>query len=110
MPFAREEDGPLRYQKALRGATGSCRSPETELMLEGEDDVVSLLQEKDMDNLGGPVVLSSPARLVCPLLEVSGTLSISTSQICFEVDQDDPAFARLDSQVGHPHKVAFIHM
>ena len=55
-------------------------------------------------------MLSSPARLVCPLLEVSGTLSISTSQICFEVDQDDPAFARLDSQVGHPHKVAFIHM
>ena len=58
---ARVEDGQLRYQKALRGATGSCRSPETELMLEGEDDVVGLLQEKDMDNLGGEETLAPPS-------------------------------------------------
>ncbi|KAJ3590798.1 hypothetical protein NHX12_008746, partial [Muraenolepis orangiensis] len=94
--ITREEDGLPRCQKASRGvSTASCRSPETELVLEGEEDAaMSLLQDKDMDTLGGPVVLSCPARLVAPLLEVPGTLSISSSQVCFEVDHqqvDDPA-------------------
>lgn len=31
----------------------TSQNPETELMLEGDEDAVSLLQEKEMDNLGG---------------------------------------------------------
>lgn len=47
----------------------------------------------------GPVVLSSPAQLVAPVLVARGTLSITTSEIYFEVDEDDPAFKRADAKV-----------
>lgn len=47
----------------------------------------------------GPVVLSSPAQLVAPVLVARGTLSITTSEIYFEVDEDDPAFNRADAKV-----------
>lgn len=38
---------------AFRTQIVASQNPETELMLEGDDDAVSLLQEKEMDNLGG---------------------------------------------------------
>lgn len=47
----------------------------------------------------GPVVLSSPAQLVAPVLVARGTLSVTTSEIYFEVDEDDPAFKRADARV-----------
>lgn len=50
----------------------------------------------------GPVVLSSPAQLVAPVLVARGTLSITTTEIYFEVDEDDPAFKRADSKVRQP--------
>uniref|UniRef100_A0A671P6L3 Neurobeachin n=1 Tax=Sinocyclocheilus anshuiensis TaxID=1608454 RepID=A0A671P6L3_9TELE len=74
-------------------------NPETELMLEGDDDAVSLLQEKEIDNLAGPVVLSTPAQLVAPVIVARGTLSITTTEIYFEVDEDDPTFKKIDSKV-----------
>lgn len=49
----------------------------------------------------GPVVLSSPAQLVAPVLVARGTLSITTTEIYFEVDEDDPAFRRVDSKVSN---------
>lgn len=48
----------------------------------------------------GPVVLSSPAQLVAPVLVARGTLSITTTEIYFEVDEDDPAFKRADPKVN----------
>uniref|UniRef100_A0A9J8CQ49 Neurobeachin n=1 Tax=Cyprinus carpio carpio TaxID=630221 RepID=A0A9J8CQ49_CYPCA len=75
------------------------QNPETELMLEGDDDAVSLLQEKEVDNLAGPVVLSTPAQLIAPVTVARGTLSITTTEIYFEVDEDDPAFRRIDAKV-----------
>lgn len=51
----------------------------------------------------GPVVLSSPAQLVAPVLVARGTLSITTTEIYFEVDEDDPAFKKVDPKVGNLH-------
>lgn len=53
------------------------------------------------------MVLSSPAQLVAPVLVARGTLSITTTEIYFEVDEDDPAFKRADPKVNtltHTHK------
>ncbi|KAM7399048.1 hypothetical protein PAMP_018342 [Pampus punctatissimus] len=96
--YGTEEDEVVKLKKAFRSQTVASQNPETELLLEGDDDAVSLLQEKEMDNLGGPVVLSSPAQLVAPVLVARGTLSITTTEIYFEVDEDDPAFKRVDSK------------
>uniref|UniRef100_A0A8C1ZTK6 Neurobeachin n=1 Tax=Cyprinus carpio TaxID=7962 RepID=A0A8C1ZTK6_CYPCA len=92
-------DEALRGRMAFRGQTVVSQNPETELMLEGDDDAVSLLQEKEVDNLAGPVVLSTPAQLIAPVTVARGTLSITTTEIYFEVDEDDPAFRRIDAKV-----------
>uniref|UniRef100_UPI0037E7AC9C neurobeachin-like isoform X4 n=1 Tax=Semicossyphus pulcher TaxID=241346 RepID=UPI0037E7AC9C len=105
-----DEDEVVKSKPVFRTQTVTSQNPETELLLEGDDDAVSLLQEKEMDNLGapflprvfiskGPVVLSSPAQLVAPVLVARGTLSITTTEIYFEVDEDDPAFKRVDPKV-----------
>lgn len=39
--------------KGFRCQTVANQNPETELMLEGDEDAASLLQEKEMDNIGG---------------------------------------------------------
>ncbi|XP_051535523.1 neurobeachin-like isoform X1 [Myxocyprinus asiaticus] len=97
--YGPEEEEALRGSKGIRGQAVVSQSPETELILEGDDDAVSLLQEKEVDNLAGPVVLSTPAQLIAPVTVARGTLSITTTEIYFEVDEDDPAFRRIDAKV-----------
>ena len=47
----------------------------------------------------GPVVLSTPAQLVAPVVVARGTLSITTTEIYFEVDEEDPTFKSTDAKV-----------
>lgn len=47
-----EEDG-VKSKKTFRSQSVVTQNPEAELMLEGDDDAVSLLQEKEIDNLAG---------------------------------------------------------
>uniref|UniRef100_A0A8C5D403 Neurobeachin n=1 Tax=Gadus morhua TaxID=8049 RepID=A0A8C5D403_GADMO len=96
--YEEEEEG-LKSKKSFRSQSVVSQNPEAELMLEGDDDAVSLLQEKEIDNLAGPVVLSTPAQLVAPVVVARGTLSITTTEIYFEVDEDDPAFKKIDAKV-----------
>uniref|UniRef100_A0A8C9U6Z1 Neurobeachin n=1 Tax=Scleropages formosus TaxID=113540 RepID=A0A8C9U6Z1_SCLFO len=97
--YGTEEDKAVKSKKTFRSQAVVNQSPETELMLEGDDDTVSLLQEKEIDNLTGPVLLSSPAQLVAPMVVARGTLSITTTEIYFEVDENDPAFKKLEPKV-----------
>ncbi|KAM8834631.1 neurobeachin a isoform 1-T1 [Synchiropus picturatus] len=93
-----EDEGP-KSKKNFRSQSVVAQNPEAELMLEGDDDAVSLLQEKEIDNLAGPVVLSTPAQLVAPVVVARGTLSITTTEIYFEVEEDDPTFKKTDAKV-----------
>ncbi|XP_061849751.1 neurobeachin isoform X4 [Colius striatus] len=111
MEYGTEEDV-VKSKKTFRSQAVVNQNAETELMLEGDDDAVSLLQEKEIDNLAvlapflprlftsrGPVVLSTPAQLIAPVVVAKGTLSITTTEIYFEVDEDDPAFKKIDPKV-----------
>ncbi|XP_042638534.1 neurobeachin, partial [Orycteropus afer afer] len=49
--------------------------------------------------LAGPVVLSTPAQLIAPVVVAKGTLSITTTEIYFEVEEDDAAFKKVDTKV-----------
>ncbi|KAJ7395430.1 Neurobeachin [Pitangus sulphuratus] len=93
--YGTEEDV-VKSKKTFRSQAVVNQNAETELMLEGDDDAVSLLQEKEIDNLAGPVVLSTPAQLIAPVVVAKGTLSITTTEIYFEVDEDDSAFKKID--------------
>ncbi|MCJ8742433.1 hypothetical protein PDJAM_G00082000 [Pangasius djambal] len=97
--YAPEEEEGMKSKKTFRSQSVVSQNPEMELMLEGDDDAVSLLQEKEIDNLAGPVVLSTPAQLVAPVVVARGTLSITTTEIYFEVDEEDPAFKKTDAKV-----------
>ena len=55
----REEEDVAKGRKSFRSQAVVSQSPEAELMLEGEDDAVSLLQDKDMDNLAGEELLTT---------------------------------------------------
>jgi len=48
-----EEEESMKSKKSFRNHSVVSQNPETELMLEGDDDAVSLLQEKEIDNLAG---------------------------------------------------------
>ncbi|GAB1287537.1 Neurobeachin [Apodemus speciosus] len=93
------EEDVVKSKKAFRSQAIVNQNSEAELMLEGDDDAVSLLQEKEIDNLAGPVVLSTPAQLIAPVVVAKGTLSITTTEIYFEVDEDDAAFKKIDTKV-----------
>ncbi|MBN3301563.1 NBEA protein, partial [Amia calva] len=97
--YGTDEDEVVKSKKTFRSQAVVNQNPETELMLEGDDDAVSLLQEKEIDNLAGPVVLSTPAQLIAPVIVARGTLSITTTEIYFEVDEEDPAFKKIDAKV-----------
>ena len=43
----------VKSKVVFRSTTVATQNTETELILDGDDDTVSLLQEKEMDNLGG---------------------------------------------------------
>lgn len=49
--------------------------------------------------LAGPVSLSTPAQLVAPSVIVKGTLSVTSSELYFEVDEEDPNFKKIDPKV-----------
>lgn len=49
------------------------------------------------------MVLSTPAQLVAPVVVARGTLSITTTEIYFEVDEEDSAFKKTDAQVRAPY-------
>lgn len=49
--------------------------------------------------MAGPVALSAPAQLVAPSVVVKGTLSITLSELYFEVDEEDPSFKKIDPKV-----------
>ncbi|XP_056417889.1 neurobeachin isoform X4 [Hyla sarda] len=89
----------MKSKKTFRSQAAVNQNAETELMLEGDDDAVSLLQEKEIDNLAGPVVLSTPAQLIAPIVVAKGTLSITTTEIYFEVDEEDLSFKKIDPKV-----------
>ncbi|MEQ2157896.1 hypothetical protein GOODEAATRI_006540, partial [Goodea atripinnis] len=55
-----EEEGGLKSKKNFRSQSVVTQNPEAELMLEGDDDAVSLLQEKEIDNLAASVMFNFP--------------------------------------------------
>ncbi|KFU90172.1 Neurobeachin, partial [Chaetura pelagica] len=62
--YGTEEDV-VKSKKTFRSQAVVNQNAETELMLEGDDDAVSLLQEKEIDNLAVPYFIFPPP---CPLV------------------------------------------
>ncbi|XP_071359650.1 lipopolysaccharide-responsive and beige-like anchor protein isoform X3 [Trachinotus anak] len=95
---ASEEDI-LKGKQSIRSQALGNQNSESETVLDGDDDTLSSLDEKDLENLTGPVNLSTSAQLVAPAVVVKGTLSITASELYFEVDEDEPSFKAIDPKI-----------
>ncbi|KAG1956809.1 lipopolysaccharide-responsive and beige-like anchor protein [Pimephales promelas] len=92
------EEDVLKGKQSIRGSVLGKQNSESELLLE-DDDTLSSLEEKELENLTGPVNLSTSAQLVAPAVVVKGTLSITALELYFEVDDEDPSFKDIDPKI-----------
>uniref|UniRef100_A0A673MZR3 Neurobeachin n=1 Tax=Sinocyclocheilus rhinocerous TaxID=307959 RepID=A0A673MZR3_9TELE len=92
------EEDVLKGKQSIRGSVLGNQNSESELLLE-DDDTLSSLEEKDLENLTGPVNLSTSAQLVAPAVVVKGTLSITAQELYFEVDEEDPSFKNIEPKI-----------
>lgn len=93
---ASEED---ILKQSIRSQALANQNSESETSLDGDDDTLSSLEDKDLENLTGPVNLSTSAQLIAPAAAVKGTLSVTASELFFEVDEDDPSFKAIDPKI-----------
>ncbi|GAB0189269.1 lipopolysaccharide-responsive and beige-like anchor protein [Grus japonensis] len=93
---APDEDILVKGKQSIKSQVLGNQNSESEILLEGDDDIMSFMEEREVENLTGPVALSTPAQLVAPSVVVKGTLSITLSELYFEVDEEDPSFKKID--------------
>ncbi|KAJ8403599.1 hypothetical protein AAFF_G00349250 [Aldrovandia affinis] len=93
------EEDVLKGKQSIRSQVLGNQNSESEISLDGDDDTLSALEEKELENLTGPVNLSTGAQLVAPAVVVKGTLSITASELYFEVDEDEPSFKKIDPKI-----------
>ncbi|NWS57661.1 LRBA protein, partial [Chunga burmeisteri] len=96
---APEEDILVKGKQSIKSQVLGNQNSESEILLEGDDDIMSFMEEREVENLTGPVALSTPAQLVAPSVVVKGTLSITFSELYFEVDEEDPSFKKIDPKI-----------
>lgn len=52
------------------------------------------------NRISGPVNISTKGKLIAPGIVAPGIISITSSELYFEVDEDDPEFKKIDSEVS----------
>ncbi|XP_045058553.2 lipopolysaccharide-responsive and beige-like anchor protein isoform X1 [Desmodus rotundus] len=96
---AADEDILAKGKQSIKSQALGNQNSENEVLLEGDDDTLSSVDEKDLENLAGPVSLSTPAQLVAPSVVAKGILSVTSSELYFEVDEEDPNFKNIDPKI-----------
>nr|XP_020636969.1 lipopolysaccharide-responsive and beige-like anchor protein isoform X2 [Pogona vitticeps] len=96
---APDEDVLVKGKQSIKSQAVGNQNSDSEILLEGDDDTLSSVEEKELENLTGPVSLSTAAQLVAPCVVVKGTLSITASELYFEVDEEEPSFKKIDPKV-----------
>ncbi|NXO51227.1 LRBA protein, partial [Aramus guarauna] len=96
---APDEDILVKGKQSIKSQVLGNQNSESEILLEGDDDIMSFMEDREVENLTGPVALSTPAQLVAPSVVVKGTLSITLSELYFEVDEEDPSFKKIDPKI-----------
>ncbi|XP_072155979.1 neurobeachin isoform X4 [Bemisia tabaci] len=94
------EDAIIQARQELHAqlaATNPQQSAQSNDLL---DDAELMLDDREIDvDLTGPVNISTRARIIAPGLVAPGTVSITSNELYFEVDEDDAEFAKIDSEV-----------
>ncbi|KAJ8271849.1 hypothetical protein COCON_G00107080 [Conger conger] len=98
-PLQALEEDVLKGKQSIRSQALGNQNSQSELLLDGDGDALSSLEEKELENLTGSVILSTGAQLVAPAVAARGTLSITASELYFEVDEEEPSFKKIDPKI-----------
>ncbi|KAI8508856.1 hypothetical protein Bbelb_139550 [Branchiostoma belcheri] len=86
------EDAVSQARQAFHKEVAAMKGRDYEIL----DPEELLLEEKELDELAGPVAFSTPCSLIAPAVVAKGTLSITAAELYFEVDEEDPSYKKLD--------------
>lgn len=54
--------------------------------------------------------ISTKGKLIAPGIVAPGIISITSSELYFEVDEDDPEFKKIDAEVSEPSFERYLTM
>lgn len=60
--------------------------------------------------LSGPVNISTKGKLIAPGIVAPGIISVTSTELYFEVDEDDPEFKKIDSEVSTLRLKYIVHV
>ncbi|XP_050446897.1 neurobeachin isoform X3 [Cataglyphis hispanica] len=95
------EDAILQAREEFHAHLAASRAHQQQLQsADLLDDSELLSDDRDLDNdLTGPVNISTKGRLIAPGIVAPGIISVTSTELYFEVDEDDPEFKKIDSEV-----------
>nr|XP_029733357.1 neurobeachin-like isoform X8 [Aedes albopictus] len=90
------EEGREATREEIYSQIAVPRSQQPDLL----DDSELLIEDRELDlDLTGPVNISTKAKLIAPGLVAPGTMSITSTEMYFEVDEENPEFQGIDQEV-----------
>ncbi|XP_011299746.1 neurobeachin isoform X4 [Fopius arisanus] len=95
------EDAILQAREEFHAHLAASRAHQQQLQsTDLMDDSELLSDDRDLDSdLTGPVNISTKGKLVAPGIVAPGIISITSTELYFEVDEEDPEFKKIDSEV-----------
>lgn len=88
------------HSRIAAGGAGRGAQLPTPAAAELLDDAELLVDDREIDaDLTGPVNISTKAKLVAPGLVAPGTVSLTSTELYFEVDEEDPEYKKIDTEV-----------
>ncbi|XP_018047115.1 PREDICTED: neurobeachin isoform X2 [Atta colombica] len=95
------EDAILQAREEFHAHLAASRAHQQQLQsADLLDDSELLTDDRDLDNdLTGPVNISTKGKLIAPGIVAPGIISVTSTELYFEVDEDDTEFKKIDSEV-----------
>ncbi|XP_076767097.1 A kinase anchor protein rugose isoform X11 [Xylocopa sonorina] len=95
------EDAILQAREEFHAHLAASRAHQQQLQsADLMDDSELLSDDRDLDNdLTGPVNISTKGKLIAPGIVAPGIISVTSTELYFEVDEEDPEFKKIDSEV-----------
>nr|XP_050869506.1 neurobeachin isoform X3 [Vespula vulgaris] len=95
------EDAILQAREEFHAHLAASRAHQQQLQsADLMDDSELLSDDRDLDNdLTGPVNISTKGKLIAPGIVAPGIISVTSTELYFEVDEEDVEFKKIDSEV-----------
>ncbi|KAF5274873.1 hypothetical protein FQA39_LY07055 [Lamprigera yunnana] len=95
------EDAILQAREEFHAQLAVSRSQQQIQTSDLMDDSELMTDDRDLDNdLTGPVNISTKAKLVAPGIVAPGMVSVTSTELYFEVEEEDEEFKKIDTEIA----------